>query len=223
MGIEYIIVNPDKKEYLDFDKLGFGTKFGAMTSEPIASILSWLLLNQEGFIEPLPATLGRWAGDRVEIVGDETKGRERQREAREEFLDITVEALAGFASGTNASGLKEMGLIDKDGNVVLDFTERESVAQYWKHTWEEEAKPLQALLAKWEKIEATLRNGSPTEVKRLRSPRTGGVLRIQYIHPEGAPAYFRVSDPPGRMFEQPLAPNRPSWVDVLGEDFLTEP
>ncbi len=48
MGDEFIIVNLDKKELLDFDKLGLGTKLGAMTSEPIACILSWLLINPEG-------------------------------------------------------------------------------------------------------------------------------------------------------------------------------
>jgi hypothetical protein len=223
MGIEYIIVNPDKKEFLDFDRLGFGTKLGAMTSEPIASILSWLLVNQEGFIEPPPAMLGRWAGDRVEIIGDEEIGYERQSSARKEFLDITVEAIAGFAAETGSTEFKAMGLIDKDGAVVVNPAERDSVAHYWEVAWQEDAKESEAYLAKWEKMEATLRSGSASEVKRLRSPRTGGPLRIQYIHTKADPPYFRISDPPERIIYSPLARCRPSWIDVLGEDFLTEP
>src|SRR6266404_2738552 len=89
MGIEYIIVNLEKKEFLDFDRLGFGTKIGAMTSEPIASFMSWLLINPEGYGADVPAMLGRWAGDRIEIVGDEEEGYERQERARRDFRDIT--------------------------------------------------------------------------------------------------------------------------------------
>jgi hypothetical protein len=223
MGIEYIVLNLDKKEFLDFDRLGFGTKVGAMTSEPIASILAWLLINPEGYDNPPPEMLGRWAGDRVEIIGDEEVGRERQSSARKAFLDITVDAIAGFAAGTGSTELKAMGLIDKAGSVVVNPAERESVARSWKVAWEEDAKELRSYLAKWEEVEAILRSGAAAEVRRLRSPRTGGPLRIQYIHTKADPPYFRLSDPPECIIEQPLAPFRPAWVEVLGEDFITEP
>jgi len=135
MGIEYIIVNLEKKEFLDFDRLGFGTKIGAMTSEPIASFMSWLLINPEGYGADVPAMLGRWAGDRIEIVGDEEEGYERQERSRRDFKDITVEAIKGFAEGSpfeRITKLQPMGLIDKDGNVVVDSRARDSVREYWK-------------------------------------------------------------------------------------------
>lgn len=91
MGIEYYVVNPDKKEFLDFGRLGFGTKIGAMTSEPIASFLCWLLINREGYGESAPM-MGRWAGSRIEIVGDsdgeESYGTVEQEKARREFRDL---------------------------------------------------------------------------------------------------------------------------------------
>jgi hypothetical protein len=135
MGIEYIIVNLDKKELLDFDRLRLGTKIGAMTSEPIASFLSWLMINPEGYGADVPRMLGRWAGDRIEIVGDEDEGDERQERARREFRDITVEAIKGFAEGSpfeRITKLQPMGLIDKEGNVVVDSHARDSVKDYWK-------------------------------------------------------------------------------------------
>ena len=135
MGIEYIIVNSDKREFLDFDRLGFGTKIGAMTTEPIASFLSWLLVNPEGYGADTPEMLGRWAGDRVESVGDEGFCYDRQELVRREFTDITVEAIKGFSDGSpfeRSTVLQPMGLIDKDGKVVMDSRARDSVREYWK-------------------------------------------------------------------------------------------
>ncbi len=50
MGIEYIIVNPDKRELLDFDRLGFGTKIGATT----------LLRCSGANLRPCAAKFWRW-------------------------------------------------------------------------------------------------------------------------------------------------------------------
>ena len=60
MSIDYIAVNLDKREILDFDRLGFGTKIGATTSGLIPSILSWLLVNREGYGADSAPMLGRW-------------------------------------------------------------------------------------------------------------------------------------------------------------------
>jgi len=150
MGIEYIIINLDKKEFLDFDRLGFGTKIGAMTSEPIVSFLSWLLVNHEGYGDNPPKMLGRWAGDRIEILGDEGSEGDRQNMARKEFNDITTEAIAGFSEGSpfeRITQLQPMGLIDKDGRVVIDPQQRESVAKYWKEVEEKENKEADCYLA----------------------------------------------------------------------------
>ncbi|MDB6121735.1 MAG: hypothetical protein JWQ71_728 [Pedosphaera sp.] len=151
MGIEYIIINLDKKEFLDFDQLGFGTKIGAMTFGLIPSFMSWLLINPEGYGSNPPDMLGRWAGDRIEIVGDEEMGYERQDEARKEFKDITIATIEAFAAGKPFERILElqpMGLIDKDGKVVLDSQNREAVKQYWKEIDEQENKEMEDYLAK---------------------------------------------------------------------------
>ena len=140
MGIEYIVVNSDKREFLDFDRLGFGTKIGAMTTAPIASFLSWLLVNPEGYGADAPAMLGRWAGDRIEIFGDDGAGCERQEQVRRDFTDITVETIKGFADGSpfeRITTLQPMGLIDKDGMVVMDPGARDSVREYWRRVEEQ--------------------------------------------------------------------------------------
>ena len=150
MGTEYIIMNLEKKEFLDFSPLGFGTKIGATTSEPFTSFLSWLLINPEGYGPDFPPMLGRWAGDRIEIVGDGDEGYERQEMARKEFRDITVEAIKGFSDGSpmeRIAILQPMGLIDKNGNVVADSRARESVGEYWKEMAEQEDEERDRFLA----------------------------------------------------------------------------
>jgi hypothetical protein len=137
MGIEYLIVNLDKEEFLDFDRLGFGTKLGGITSEPIASFICWLLVNPEGFDNDPRRMMGRWAGKRIEILGDEGSGYERQARVRKDFRDITVEAIKGFAAENpfeRITNLQPLGLIDKEGQVVLDAEARQAVSQYWKQT-----------------------------------------------------------------------------------------
>src|ERR1041385_1087320 len=146
MGIEYLIVNSDKRELLDFDRLGFGTKIGAMTSEPIASFTSWLLIDPEGYGDGAPEMLGRWAGDRIEIIGDEGAAWERQERARKECKDITVETIQAFAAGNpfeRVTKLQPTGLIDRDGRVVVDPAARDAVKQYWKQMEDQEQKQLE--------------------------------------------------------------------------------
>src|SRR5437868_6913058 len=113
MGIEYIIVNFDKKEFLDFDRLGFGTKIGAITSEPIAFFTSWLLVNPEGYGNEAPKMMGRWASEKIEILGDYGSGYERQEVVRKDFRDITVEVIKAFAKENpfeRITRLQPMGL-----------------------------------------------------------------------------------------------------------------
>jgi len=150
MGIEYIIVNHDKKEFLDFDRLGFGTKLGSITSEPISSFMSWLLVNPEGYGNDAPNMLGRWASERIEIIGDDGSGYETQERARKDFRDITVEVIKAFADENpfeRITKLQPMGLIDKDGNVVTDSKVRDAVSQYWKQQAEQEDKELDGYIA----------------------------------------------------------------------------
>src|SRR3954468_13247284 len=130
MGIEYIVVNLDRREFLDFDRLGFGTKVGAMSSGLIPSVVNWLLINPEGYGDDFPSMLGRWTGERIEIVGDEGNGCDRQDEARRHFKDITIDAIQGYSEGNPFERITELqpaGLIDQSGKVVADPKERETV------------------------------------------------------------------------------------------------
>ena len=150
MGIQYIIVNLDKKEFLDFDRLDFGTKIVAITSEPIATFLSWLLVNPEGYGKDAPKMMGRWAGERVEILGDFGSGCESQEAVRRVFRDITVETIKAFADENPFERITKMqpaGLIDKDGQVVIDPRARDAVSQYWKQGDEQETKELDRYIA----------------------------------------------------------------------------
>ncbi len=61
MGVDYIAVNLDKREVLNFGPLGFGQKIGATTFGLIPSIPSWLLVNCEGYDTDSAPMLGRWA------------------------------------------------------------------------------------------------------------------------------------------------------------------
>lgn len=224
MGNEFIIVNLDKAEVLDFDKLGMGTKIGGITSEPIASVLTWLLINPEGYINPA-AMFGRWAGDRIEIIGDEQESRADLREkAQKDFRDITFDVIVGFTP-TNTSGMtfKRLGLIDQNGAAVTDPAKRESVARGWRALWDKEDYEIQTYLHKWNYVEDALRGSNPAQVRALRCPTDGGPMRIQFIQTRESPPHFRLSTADGRFLTSPLAPGRPSWVDVLGEDFVTEP
>ena len=224
MGNDFIIVNLDKAEVLDFDKLGMGTKFGAMTSEPIASVLSWLLMNPEDYTDA-PAVFGRWAGDRVEIIGSDQESRyEFRTKAQQEFRDVTFDVIVGFTA-MNARGIafKRMGLIDQNGQAVVNPADRESVAKGWRVLWDKEDYDLQSYMDKWQYVEDALRGNDPAQVRALRCPTDGGPMRIQFIHTKETPPHFRLSTADGRFLTSPFAPGRPAWVNVLGEDLLTEP
>ena len=118
---------------------------------------------------------------------------------------------------------KRMGLIDKDGLAVVNPVDQEAVAKYWRFVWDQEEYEIQTYLDKWQYIEDAVRSGSAAQVRTLRCPVTGGPMRIQYIHTKETPPYFRLSSHNGRMLCSPFAADRPSWLDVLGEDFITDP
>jgi hypothetical protein len=116
-----------------------------------------------------------------------------------------------------------MGLIDKDGLPVVNPAEREAVARYGRALWDQQEYEPQTYVDKWDYVDDVIRGGSPAQVRALRCPQTGGPMRIQYVSTREAAPHFRLSTPDGRFLNSPLAPSRPSWVEVLGEDFVTEP
>ena len=77
MGVEFLVVNHDKNEFLNLGSLHFGHKLGSTLDKPTSAMLAWLLINPDGFIMS-PPMMGRWAGDRVEIIGNEGEKSEQR-------------------------------------------------------------------------------------------------------------------------------------------------
>lgn len=80
MGQYFIVVNLDKKEFLDPQRCGDGMKVGQIFGRGITlKVLGYLLMksksnpfkNVEG---EEPEMTGRWAGDRIAFVGDSDWG-----------------------------------------------------------------------------------------------------------------------------------------------------
>lgn len=77
MGQYHYIVNLEKREYIDPDHLGVGLKaweqLANMPSTPQALFCLLLCSNGRGggdLIDPGEPVIGRWAGNRIAVVGD---------------------------------------------------------------------------------------------------------------------------------------------------------
>jgi hypothetical protein len=226
MGVEYIIINRDKRELLDFDALGFGTKISAMTSEPLASFLAWLLVNRDGYDTDSHLMLGRWAGDRVEMIGDSSEQmQERLEQIQREFKDITAETIEDYARWNPCACidlLHPMGLIDSEGKVTFTQEQRANAAEYWRKQQEKEAVEAGRFLDGWPQIETTLRSGTVEQVLALRCPVNGGHLKVDYREASPEPPYLRVQGVTSELRQHvaKVAP-KPPWMSVLGTSFQT--
>jgi hypothetical protein len=83
MGQYFIVVNEDKQEYIHPHRFGHGMKLWevAMNAPGCLSGLAMLLARGEGHH-------GRWAGDRIVLVGDYDDSKLYQK-AQEEFTDVS--------------------------------------------------------------------------------------------------------------------------------------
>ncbi len=81
MGQYFKIVNQDKKEVINAWDLGGGAKFWEWLWNPQARVFVWLLRKSDegggGDINDPERfeTLGRWAGDRITLIGDYDSSR----------------------------------------------------------------------------------------------------------------------------------------------------
>ncbi len=81
MGQYFKIVNQDKKEVINAWDLGGGAKFWEWLWNPQARVFVWLLRKSDegggGDINGPERfeTLGRWAGDRITLIGDYDSSR----------------------------------------------------------------------------------------------------------------------------------------------------
>jgi hypothetical protein len=73
-------------------------------------------------------------------------------------------------------------------------------------------------------IHDTLRHGTAAEVRALRSPKSGGPLRIEFCETEDGKSHFRIRGVKSDFFfirKFGRSP-KPAWVEALGSDFVTE-
>ena len=72
MGQYFYIVNLDKKEYLHPHKMGSGLKFWEILATQLPQAVVYLLRqsSDSSSAGPIGDNAGRWAGDRITVVGD---------------------------------------------------------------------------------------------------------------------------------------------------------
>jgi len=101
MGQYFLLVNLDKREYIDPHKIGGLLKLWEWCANDFCRILPFLLRKSdstgggdlrgpEGY-----DYAGRWAGDRVVLIGDYDSS-DLYQEVRESYRDIAVEAAIEF-------------------------------------------------------------------------------------------------------------------------------
>lgn len=103
MGQYFFVVNLDRREYLAPLQLGCGAKLLEIAANPCLNVLAFLLRQSSetggGDIRKPYANAGRWAGNRIAIVGDYDESgiftqcckgqyREISGEIREEWNDF---------------------------------------------------------------------------------------------------------------------------------------
>ncbi len=99
MGQYFYIVNLAKREYIDPHRLDCELKLWEIVASDVLNVLG-LLLRQScetggGDIQKEYSTAGRWAGNRIVIVGDYDASSIYQR-ARAEFEEISREIIDDF-------------------------------------------------------------------------------------------------------------------------------
>jgi len=99
MGQYFLIVNETKKEYINPMNLGGGLKLWELTANREVRILPFLLRQSSssggGDIKKHYKYAGRWAGDRIVVVGDYDKSKLYER-ASKRFKEISKEVIPEF-------------------------------------------------------------------------------------------------------------------------------
>lgn len=121
MGQYFKLINEDKKEVVNAWDLGGGAKFFEWLYNREIRVLAWLLRRSNvvggGDIEKYE-TLGRWAGDRISLVGDYDKSGLYDEE-KTGFTDISKLLKEEFNDA-----LKREGTLDEFG--LFTFKEEEN-------------------------------------------------------------------------------------------------
>jgi len=99
MGQYYLIVNLDKKEYINPHGVGCGIKAWEICAGDVARLLPFLLRRSDNWGGGDPRDEykydGHWAGDRIVMIGDyDSSGL--YNEVYEKYKDITLEVAEEF-------------------------------------------------------------------------------------------------------------------------------
>jgi hypothetical protein len=99
MGQYFVIANLTKKEYLHPHRLGFGAKLWEISANNITRIFPLLLRKSSegggGDIQRDYPTAGRWAGDKIVVVGDYDKSGLYEK-AKKNFREISKEVVKDY-------------------------------------------------------------------------------------------------------------------------------
>jgi hypothetical protein len=99
MGQYFLIVNLDKKEYLSPHRLGCGAKLWEISANNPTRLFPLLLRKSSegggGDIQKDYPSAGRWAGDRIVVVGDYDKSGLYEI-AQKEFKEISGQVVKDY-------------------------------------------------------------------------------------------------------------------------------
>lgn len=143
MGQYHLLVNIDKREYVDTSSLALGSKQWEHTGDyryPLVGsladamyILTMTSPGRGGGDLPTTEISGRWAGDRVMVVGDYTEDE-----------DLPAEFLASQLYNTAQESYEEIGGLVRDAfakvfGIVWECEETDSGYEYWSRKAKEPA------------------------------------------------------------------------------------
>lgn len=94
MGQYFLIVNKDKKQFLDARKFGEGVEISQAVSGYHAQALALLTCRMDAVRDTNNNLLGSWSGDFVAAAGEYAAEPNLYKTARAEFEDISYKALA---------------------------------------------------------------------------------------------------------------------------------
>ena len=131
MGQYFLIVNVDKREYIDGHRLGAGIKLWELAANGVGNLLIFLCRKSSegggGDIQKDYKHAGRWAGDRIVVVGDYDSSRLYQK-ARSFFHEISAEIVDEWNDFVELDRLK----FEKEGG---DKTPSKSLGAEFQDAW----------------------------------------------------------------------------------------